>query len=57
VLLLFVLHLPLRLLMFRKLTADLLDLEASCRGVRVQAFAMVLTCCSCCCCLGQGSGE
>jgi hypothetical protein len=57
-LLLFVLRLRALLLMFGRLTEELLDLRASVKGSHAAAFAMVQTCCSsCCCCLGQGSGD
>jgi hypothetical protein len=56
VLLLFLLQLL--LIMFRELTDELLDLQASVRGIAAPAYAMVQTCCSCCCCcIGQGSGD
>lgn len=54
--LLFLLQLH-HLLMLGELTAELLDLRASLRGVSAPAFAMVQVCCCCCCCIGQGSGE
>jgi len=36
--------------MFKELTRELLDLNASVQGTAATRFAFVIDCCSCCCC-------